>query len=80
MNRREFNLNLLFAVPALVSLIPQVPAQLRVNGARLNTHLTELAQFGKTPEGGTNRVAYFDADLEAHQYAISRYANRCCLR
>ncbi len=70
MNRREFNSNLLFAVPALTSLIPQAPSQLRVNGERVNAHLRELAQFGKTPEGGTHRLAYSDADLEARQYAM----------
>ena len=70
MNRREFNLNLLFAVPALSSLLPQAPSRLRVNGERVNAHLKELAQFGKTPEGGTHRLAYSDADLEARQYAM----------
>ncbi|HXG66382.1 MAG TPA: M20 family metallo-hydrolase [Blastocatellia bacterium] len=69
MKRREFNLNLLSTVPALTSLIPQAPSQLRVNGQRLNTHLRELAQFGGTPEGGTHRVAYSDADLQARRYA-----------
>ncbi|MGH9838642.1 MAG: M20 family metallo-hydrolase [Blastocatellia bacterium] len=70
MNRREFNLNLLFVVPTLTSLNPQAPSQLRVNGGRLNGRLTELAQFGKTPEGGTHRVAYSDTDLQARQYAL----------
>ncbi|MCA1573943.1 MAG: hydantoinase/carbamoylase family amidase, partial [Acidobacteria bacterium] len=70
MNRREFNLNLLLAVPALTSIIPQAPSQLRVNGERVNAHLRELAQFGKTPEGGTHRLAYSDADLQARQYAM----------
>ncbi|HYN80403.1 MAG TPA: M28 family peptidase, partial [Gemmatimonadaceae bacterium] len=70
MNRREFNLNLLLAVPALTSLIPQAPSQPRVNGERVNAHLRELAQFGKTPEGGTHRLAYSDADLQARQYAM----------
>lgn len=71
MNRREFNLNLLLAVPALTSLIPQAPSQLRVNGERVNAHLRELAEFGKTPEGGTHRLAYSDADVQARQYAMS---------
>ena len=71
MNRREFNLNLLLAVPALTSLIPQAPSQLRVNGERVNAHLRELAEFGKTPEGGTHRLAYSDADVQARQYALS---------
>ncbi len=70
MNRREFNLNLLLAVPVLTSLIPQTPSQLRVNGERVNAHLRELAQFGKTPDGGTHRLAYTDADLQARQYAM----------
>jgi len=70
MKRREFNLNLLFAVPALTLLSPQATSQLRVNGQRLNARLTQLAQFGKTPEGGTHRLAYTDADLEARQFAM----------
>jgi beta-ureidopropionase / N-carbamoyl-L-amino-acid hydrolase len=70
MNRREFNLNLLFAVPALTSLTPQAPSPLRVNGERVNAHLREIAQFGKTPEGGTHRLAYSDADVQARQYAM----------
>ncbi len=32
--------------------------------------MTELAAFGKTPEGGTNRVAYSDEDLQARDYAM----------
>jgi N-carbamoyl-L-amino-acid hydrolase len=70
MNRREFNLNLLLAVPALTSLTPQAPSQLRVNGDRVNAHLRELAQFGATPDGGTHRLAYTDADLEARHYTM----------
>lgn len=46
-------------------------ATIRVNGERLNAHLAELAQFGKTPEGGTNRVAYSELDLQARQYAMN---------
>ena len=70
MNRRDFNLNLMFAAPALTLLLPQSSPQLRVNGQRLNARLTELAQFGKTPAGGTHRLAYTEADLEARQYAM----------
>ncbi|HEV8366752.1 MAG TPA: Zn-dependent hydrolase [Pyrinomonadaceae bacterium] len=70
MNRRAFNLNLLAAVPALAMRTPQSASQLRVNGGRLNSRLTDLAQFGKTPEGGTNRVAYSDIDLQAREYAM----------
>lgn len=38
---------------------------LRVNGERLNGHLTELKRFGTTPEGGVSRVAYSEANREA---------------
>ena len=69
MNRRTFNLSLLAGVPSIAfSKIQSAPA-LRVNGQRLNSRLTELAAFGKTPEGGTNRPAYTDADLQARDYA-----------
>ena len=70
MNRREFNLHLLAAVPGIAWQTPPSPSQLRVNGQRLNAHLRELAQFGGTPEGGTHRLAYSDADLQARQYAM----------
>ena len=70
MNRRDFSLGLLAAVPAIAFRTVQSTSQLRVDGRRVNTHLKELAQFGKTAEGGTNRVAYSDADLQARQYAM----------
>ena len=70
MNRREFTISLLAAVPALVVSAQQTPSKVGVNGARLNAHLADLAQFGKTPEGGTSRVAYSDLDLEARRYAM----------
>jgi N-carbamoyl-L-amino-acid hydrolase len=70
MNRREFGLNLLLGVPAIAALISSAKGQakLRVNGERLNMHLKELAEFGKTPEGGTSRVAYSEADLQSREY------------
>ena len=68
MNRREFNQSLLAASSSLAFYFSQ--SSLRVNGQRLNQHLSELAQFGKTPEGGTHRVAYSDVDLQARQYAV----------
>ncbi|HUS12567.1 MAG TPA: Zn-dependent hydrolase [Pyrinomonadaceae bacterium] len=70
MNRREFSLNLLVAVPTLTSINWQAGSRLRVNGERLNAHLRELAEFGKTAEGGTHRLAYSDADLQARAYAM----------
>ncbi len=69
MNRRIFNQHLIAALPA-VAFARQSPA-LRVNGQRVNQHLSELAQFGKTPEGGTHRVAYSAEDLQAREYAMN---------
>lgn len=71
MNRRAFSANLMLALPAMV-LRPGQPLSppRRVNGNRLNARLSELARFGKTPEGGTHRVAYSDADLQARAYAM----------
>src|SRR5262245_45856163 len=71
MDRRQFNIALLASLPAFTMRLPQSPALIRVNSQRLNQHLTELAQFGKTPEGGTNRVAYSDLDLQARNYALN---------
>ncbi len=68
MKRRTFNLHLLAAVPALA--LPTQQSQLRINGQRVNQHLSELAQFGKTQEGGTHRVAYTDVDLQGREYAM----------
>jgi N-carbamoyl-L-amino-acid hydrolase len=64
------------APPALVLiasalLVAQAPPDLRVNGDRLNAHLAELAKIGATPEGGTNRVAYSDADRQGREYATT---------
>ena len=70
MNRRIFTLSLLAAVPYVAFAKPQSSPQLRVNGERLNSRLRELAEFGKTPEGGTNRPAYTDADLQARDYVM----------
>src|SRR5436190_4787353 len=70
MNRRIFTLSLLAAVPYVAFAKPQSSSQLRINGERLNSRLTELAEFGKTPEGGTNRPAYTDADLQARDYVM----------
>ncbi len=55
---------------AATMVTAQSPADLRVNGERLNAHLAELARIGATPEGGTNRVAYSDADRQGREYAM----------
>jgi N-carbamoyl-L-amino-acid hydrolase len=45
------------------------PVSPRVNGARLNAHLTALSEFGKNPQGGVSRVAYSDFDRQGREYA-----------
>jgi N-carbamoyl-L-amino-acid hydrolase len=56
----------------LLLLAAASPAQSpRVNGARLNSHLTELARFGANPQGGVSRVAYTDPDLQGREYAMT---------
>jgi N-carbamoyl-L-amino-acid hydrolase len=68
MNRRDFNSIVATGLAAgLVS--PRwrtlLQADVRVNGERVNAHLTALAEFGKNPQGGVSRVAYSDADRAA---------------
>lgn len=70
MNRREFNLNLLGAGASFAISFPQSLSKLRVNSQRLNLHLTELAQIGKTAEGGTHRVAYTEADRQGREFTM----------
>jgi N-carbamoyl-L-amino-acid hydrolase len=62
---------LVLMLMASALLVAQSPTDLRVNGDRLNAHLAELAKIGATPEGGTNRVAYSDADRQGREYATT---------
>jgi N-carbamoyl-L-amino-acid hydrolase len=68
MNRRDFNLIVVSGFAARV-VSPRwrelLQADVRVNGDRVNAHLTALAEFGKNPQGGVSRVAYSDADRAA---------------
>ena len=86
MNRREFSAALagLFAARAngrsfVASLLrtegkgaalDRLTAVPRVNGERLNRHLTELSRFGANPQGGVTRLAYSDADKQAREYVM----------
>lgn len=70
MNRREFNLAFAGAGIAKILPVAQSLPKLRVNGQRLNQHLVALAEFGKTTEGGTNRVAYTETDLQARAFTM----------
>lgn len=63
--------DVLAALAAIPGLAPRLlwQQQLRVNGERVNRHLTGLSAFGNGP-GGTSRVAYSDADLAGRNYAM----------
>ncbi|HZI43009.1 MAG TPA: Zn-dependent hydrolase [Gemmatimonadaceae bacterium] len=77
MHRREFGARL-----AAGLLLPRIRGSLgslagdfqrpapRVDGARLNRHLTELSRFGANPQGGVTRLAYSDADRQAREYVL----------
>jgi N-carbamoyl-L-amino-acid hydrolase len=45
---------------------------LRINGDRLLADLEELSRIGGTPDGGVNRPALSDADLEARKWLRAR--------
>ncbi|MCZ6917547.1 MAG: Zn-dependent hydrolase [Gemmatimonadetes bacterium] len=74
MNRREFASRMSAAVGAAAmsgfGVSARQEAQPRVNGPRAIEQLRRLAQFGGTPEGGTSRVAYSDADLAARDHVM----------
>lgn len=70
MNRRSFNLNLTAAAAGAALPKFQTASRLRVNQQRLIRHLTDLATFGKTPEGGTHRVAYTEEDRLGRDFAL----------
>jgi beta-ureidopropionase / N-carbamoyl-L-amino-acid hydrolase len=65
--RRVFNQSLLLSAGGLWLNHFSQP-QLRVNGERLNRHISELSAFGKNPEGGVSRIAYSEADLKGREY------------
>ena len=76
MHRREF---LLTSTVAAASYSPLSrwaaafarTAAPRVNGARLVKSLADLARIGAGKNGGTDRVAYSDADREARQWVMA---------
>jgi beta-ureidopropionase / N-carbamoyl-L-amino-acid hydrolase len=71
-NRRQFGMGLVSAVGTLglYRAVFAAQPQVRVNGARLNSHLQALAEFGKNPQGGVSRVAYSEADRRGREYVI----------
>ncbi len=74
MKRREFNRNIAgaFTTAFLGSSFSRgiqdsIPT---VNGERLQTRLQALAEFGKLPAGGCNRVAFSDADRDGRGFVM----------
>ena len=45
-------------------------SEFRVNGARLNDHLSKLSAFGANAEGGVSRVAFSEADLAGRAFVM----------
>ncbi len=43
---------------------------MQIDGDRVLRHLRGLAAFGRTPEGGANRLAFSDADKAAREYVL----------
>ncbi len=51
--------------------IGQPMKDLSVNAKRIEQSITNLAEFGKTPQGGVHRVAYSDEDISARKYIVA---------
>lgn len=47
------------------------PGNLRIDGDRINGWLSEFSRFGRRPDGGVDRVAFSDADLEGRAWVRS---------
>ena len=59
------------AILVLVVMVSSTVADdsgLRVDGNRLNQRFVDLARYGKNAEGGIDRVAFSDADIESRPY------------
>jgi N-carbamoyl-L-amino-acid hydrolase len=61
----SLSLGLIFSVGAFAE------SSLRVDGQRINQHLSALSKFGANPQGGVSRVAYSEADVQGRAYVIS---------
>jgi N-carbamoyl-L-amino-acid hydrolase len=70
LSRRQFVAAALGSLAVRLNTAPAAAGAPRVNGDRLNRHLTALSEFGRNPQGGVSRVAYSQADLDARAAAI----------
>jgi N-carbamoyl-L-amino-acid hydrolase len=49
----------------------QTMENIKVDAKRIELHITELAEFGKTSDGGVHRVAFSDEDVAARKYILT---------
>ncbi len=73
MRRRDFLRTAAAAVSAVALRTPTGPGDWkawRVNGPRVNQHLTDLSRFGANPQGGVSRVAFTEADIAGRRFAM----------
>ncbi len=73
MRRRDFLRTAAAAVSAVALRTPTGSGDWkdwRVNGPRVNQHLTDLSRFGANPQGGVSRVAFTEADIAGRRFAM----------
>src|SRR5690242_1654981 len=78
MNRREFGVTLAAGLISSRAARQSLGSAAResavvppkVNGERLNRHLTEISRFGANPQGGVTRLAYSDSDRQGREYVL----------
>ena len=66
---------LLLLVCFACSIVLAQEKNLRVNQARLETRIIELAQYGLKANGETERVAFSDADIKARKWVVTSLEN-----
>ncbi len=67
---RAIGLSLLAAIAWQPAHASDLFKHLRIDGSRLNGHLSALAEFGKNSQGGVSRVAYTAADRAGREYVM----------
>lgn len=75
MDRRDFHRLMFGAVGTLALRVPTRGVQgtaARVDAERLTRLMREQAQFGRTPAGGVERLAYSDADVACRAWVMER--------
>ncbi len=77
MDRRRFSRTLLGAAGA-AALVPRLASPFTlsqdsplINGPRLHGWLKEFSQFGARSDGGVDRVAFTDADIQGRAFVLS---------